>query len=103
MQKVDVGSGYNPAKGYRTCDINYNCDYHDIAEIKNVDIIRLRNVIHHIEDIGTFFKDIHRCLDKDGRIIIIEPSEKNYRQNFFLDRLWYRGINKRLDIYIREL
>ena len=57
---IDYGSGYNPKKGYKTCDFTTNpcLDYNVIdykiynkdGELphKSVSIFRLRNVIHHI-------------------------------------------------------
>jgi hypothetical protein len=98
--KIDIGSGYNPAVGYKTLDSNYSSNYHDIEELPSVDVFRCRNVIHHIQNLNLFFKQLHEKLKNNGKIIIIEPIEEFYKQNLFLDNLWYRWINKRNDIYI---
>ncbi len=43
---------------------------------KNVSIDRffMLNVIHHIQDPRLFFKEIDRCLRKNGKLIAIEPA-----------------------------
>ena len=109
MLKIDFGSGYNPEKGYKTCDFTYSpfLDYaynrsdnkiYDLEE-KSVDIFRLKNVLHHC-DIEKVVKCLSNYLKDDGEIIIIEPNKENYSSNRGLDILWYRYIYPRYEIPI---
>jgi ubiquinone/menaquinone biosynthesis C-methylase UbiE len=109
MPYLDFGSGYNPKDGYLKCDFTYsptldfifdNQKYKIInAENKYFDIIRCKNVIHHIQDIRKLFLEFQRVLKINGKLIIIEPSEKNYKTNLILDILWYRFIIPRYEIW----
>jgi ubiquinone/menaquinone biosynthesis C-methylase UbiE len=105
--KIDFGSGYNPRKGYATCDrvTLPNLDFwydpdmdkiigKDLLPItdNSVDLVRAKNVIHHIENLNPVFEELFRVLKEGGKLIIIEPNEKAYPVNEFLDRLWYRSI-----------
>ena len=107
MLCIDFGSGYNPSEGFRTCDFvpNPKLDYfyHDgIIEGLNepVSRFRMRNVIHHLPDIGKTIQDLKRYLAKDGIIEIIDVRKEYYKSNVFLDRLWYRFVIPRKDIFI---
>lgn len=99
---IDVGSGYNPKKGYLTCDSNYSCDFYSIDDIPDnvVHKFHIRNVLHHIQDIEEFIWNIKiKCIN--GCIIHVEDcSELFYTKNLCLDILWYRFILNRHDIYI---
>jgi len=99
---IDLGSGYNPKKGYKTCDVNAYCNYYDINEIKNnsVDVFHIRNVLHHVENLDEFISKIYKKLKIGGKIHLIDCSEEAYSSNLYLDRLWYRWITNRKDIYI---
>lgn len=104
---VDFGSGHNPRKGFLSCDITSNADLYyntETFEIENfnekVDLINVRNVVHHLPDIKRTMNSLKKYLTKNGKIVIIEPSKENFKTNLFLDVLWYRGINKREDIEI---
>lgn len=33
--------------------------------------------IHHLPDIGKFYKDAHRCLEKGGFLLLVEPQKHN--------------------------
>lgn len=106
MLQIDFGSGYNPLEGFKTCDFvpNPKLDYfyHD-GEIEGlnepVDWFRLRNVVHHLPDIRKTIQDLKKYLAKDGVIEIIEVCKEKYKSNVFLDKLWYRFIIPRKDIY----
>lgn len=41
---------------------------------ESIDRFFVLNVIHHIHDTQAFFKEIDRCLKKNGRLIAIEPA-----------------------------
>lgn len=109
MLKIDFGSGYNPKKGYKTCDITY-APYLDYVYDKNlniilnlkeksVDIFRLKNVLHHC-DIEKVIICLKKYLRDDGKIEIIEPQKKFYEANRCLDIYWYRYIYPRYEISI---
>ena len=109
MLKIDFGSGYNPYKNYKTCDIT-NAPFLDYyydrkqniilnLEQKSVDIFRLKNVLHHC-DINKVIECLKKYLKDDGKIIIIEPTVKNYEKNRCLDIFWYRYIYRRCEISI---
>ena len=81
MLKIDFGSGYNPNKEYKTCDItgspilNYLYDKKDTIlnlKEKSVDEFYLRNVVHHIPDLKRTFKCLKKYLKNGGKIKIIE-------------------------------
>ena len=99
---IDIGSGYNPKEGYLTCDTEYGCDYYSIDEIPDnfVDVFHMRNVLHHVKDLNTCIKKILTKCKNDAIVDVIDCSEEYFYQNFFLDNLWYRYVNKRPDIYI---
>ena len=111
---IDIGSGYNPAKGYKTADITEfpNLDYiiknnkiySKISELKvnSVDKFRLRNVIHHVKNLDEFFNNLFKYLKKTGIIEIIDCNKTNYFANFCLDNLWYRYIIPRKEIFIAD-
>jgi ubiquinone/menaquinone biosynthesis C-methylase UbiE len=112
MLKIDFGSGYNPKEGYKTCDITkapylnyyYDIKSNEIIGLKEstVDKFHLRNVIHHIEDIDVVLNKLHTYLKTDGIVEIIECRKEHYKSNFFLDRLWYRFIIPRNEIWFSE-
>ena len=107
--KIDFGSGYNPNKDYKVCDITYlpNLDYvYDeennviIGCSKNsVDEFYLRNVVHHLPSIERTFICLINYLKGDGIIKIIDVRKEFYKQNVILDILWYRYIIPRYEIW----
>jgi len=100
---VDVGSGYNPKSGYLTCDSSSYCDFHSIEEIpNNVDRFHIRNVLHHIKDLDNFVDKIKTKSYKNTIIEVIDCVEDHYKSNIFLDKLYYRYIFNRSDIFIQE-
>ena len=111
MLKIDFGSGYNPNKEYKTCDItgspilDYLYDKKDtILDLKekSVDEFYLRNVVHHIPDLKRTFKCLKKYLKDDGKIKIIECKKENYYANWFLDSLWYRYVIPREEIWFSD-
>jgi ubiquinone/menaquinone biosynthesis C-methylase UbiE len=111
--KLDFGSGYNPAHGYKTCDCTGNpmLDYHfdavkyRIADCRasTFDLIRCKNVIHHVPDIKKLFIELVRVLKPKGSLLIIEPTPKAYPVNVFLDTLWYRSIIPREEVWFSSV
>ena len=85
MIKLDFGSGYNPMHDYKTCDIYGYVDYYfDPIEYKidaednTFDVIRCRNVIHHIKDIDKLSKEFKRVLKTNGVLEITEARKEYY-------------------------
>lgn len=109
MLKIDFGSGYNPNKGYKLCDITYSpvLDYvydqdNNViigAEENTVDEFYLRNVVHHLPDIAKTFTCLKKYLKVGGRIKIIDVRKEYFKQNLFLDRLWYRFVIPRPEVW----
>jgi SAM-dependent methyltransferase len=114
---LDFGSGYNPKEGYKTCDFTFgsNLDFcydSNINKIISSDgnvckkllfkNINCRNVLHHIKNIKLTINELYRVLKIGGKLTIIEPRKEYFKQNIFLDKLWYCSINKREDIWISE-
>lgn len=106
--KLDFGSGHNPRKGFKTCDItqapylDYAFDpetYKVTCEDHVFDEIIIRNVLHHIKDLESLFKEMKRILTNNGKLIIVEPRKEFYQQNLNLDILWYRYIIPRYEIW----
>lgn len=106
MIKLDFGSGYNPMHDYKTCDIYGYVDYYfDPIEYKidaednTFDVIRCRNVIHHIKDIHKLSKEFKRVLKTNGILEITEARKDYYTSNYYLDYLWYRYIIPRYEVW----
>jgi len=105
MNKLDFGSGYNPEKDFKTCDIYGYVDYYfDPISYKvytndKFDYIRCRNVIHHIKDIHKLSKEFNRLLNDGGTLEIIEPRKEYYSENYYLDYLWYRFVIPRYEVW----
>lgn len=113
--KLDFGSGYNPRKGYLTCDFTSNpfLDFHfenykivnkhgEKVKSNSFDEIVCRNVLHHISNLELVIFELQRVLNHNGKLRIIEPNKDYFKQNVFLDKLWYRFINDRKDIWFSE-
>ncbi len=111
--KIDFGSGYNHKEGYKSCDITNlpNLDYvYDekndkilYLEEESVDEFYLRNVVHHLKDISKTFKCLDKYLKKGAIITIIDVRKEFYKQNLFLDNLWYRFIIPRNEIWFSPI
>jgi ubiquinone/menaquinone biosynthesis C-methylase UbiE len=107
-KKVDFGSGYNPEPGYLTCDpfnpmSDIACsaaDYKMDAKPETIDVIRCRNVLHHIPDLDRLFDEFGRVLKSEAELIVIEPHPAAFKVNTLLDHLWYRFVNFRPEIWI---
>ncbi len=113
--KIDFGSGYNPLSGFSSCDFtenpmldfqvkNYKIFKDSVKEIDDasVDEFYARNVIHHIKDLTRLFKMFYKYLKPCGRLTVIDCREKFFKQNVFLDRLWYRYVIPREEIWFSE-
>ena len=117
--KLDFGSGHNPKRGYKSCDITSNpyldfyCDpdsycikhnfytnHLNIEKDVKFEEIHVRNVIHHIKNLKKLFKEFKRKLTKNGILTIIDCNEECYKQNLNLDILWYRYLIPRYNIWI---
>lgn len=101
---VDIGSGYNPAKGYIRVDENCFAEYKCISDLQDKSIAkaRLRNVIHHIENLENFVHILSKKVDIGKYVIIIDVNKDYYKKNLCLDYLWYRWLSYRPDIYISK-
>ena len=109
MLKIDFGSGYNPQKEYKTCDITYMpyLDYvYDVetntiigCKENTVDEFYLRNVVHHIKDLKRTFSCLERYLKKGGEIKIIDVRKENFDTNVVLDIIWYRYVIPRYEVW----
>lgn len=114
MLKIDFGSGYNPKKGYKTCDMTLspyldfiskdNKIYDKKGEIQknSVDVIHCRNTLHHVKDLESLIKNFYTYLKPNGRLEVIDCRKEYFKGNVFLDKVWYRYINKNENIYISE-
>ena len=107
----DFGSGYNPKKGYKTCDVVTNpiLDYwydgqNTIVGLKedSVDVFYLRNVIHHIPDLHKTLSVIKKYLKRKGRLVIIDCNKEHFHSNVILDKIWYRYVRNDSNIFISE-
>lgn len=108
---IDFGSGYNPKKGYKTCDVvtnpmlDYWYDGHNtIVGLKeaSVDIFYLRNVIHHIPNLYKTLSVIKKYLKHKGKLIIIDCNKEHFNTNVILDKIWYRYVRNDNQIFISE-
>ncbi len=109
LLKIDFGSGYNPNKDYKTCDITYlpNLDYvYDLenniilgCEENTVDEFFLRNVVHHIQDLKRTFSCLKKYLKKGGEIKIIDVRKEYFDANVVLDTIWYRYVIPRYEVW----
>jgi ubiquinone/menaquinone biosynthesis C-methylase UbiE len=111
MKRLDFGSGHNPKPGYLTCDItqapflDYSFDpenYKITAEDGEFDEVFIRNVIHHVPDLDRMFEEIHRVVKPSGIVMIEDCSEEHYSANKILDKLWYRFVIPRPEVFISE-
>ena len=113
--KIDFGSGYNPSPGFSTCDFTGNpmldfqtkdykifCDKSKEIDEESVDEFHARNVIHHIEDLSRLFRMFYRYLKPGGRLVIVDCKEEFFSQNVFLDKLWYRYIIPRKEVWFSD-
>lgn len=110
MIQIDFGCGYNPKKGYKSCDITNSpiLDYLyvieedciECLELKSVDEFYLRNVVHHIPDIEKTFNVLKKYLCSGGKITIIDVRKEYFLKNVILDIIWYRYIIPRYEIWI---
>ena len=60
---------------------NYQFDYRKIKLKKNLaDLIIIPNLMHHIEEIETLFKQVKSILKKNGKVYIFEPLVRELHQ-----------------------
>jgi SAM-dependent methyltransferase len=108
--RIDFGSGFNPHIGYATCD-----PFHPMADVLyDTDAYRMemddmtageilcRNVLHHVRDLDRLFAEFARVLRPGGIVTVVEPRAEAFETNVFLDRLWYRGLIPRPEVWIAE-
>lgn len=50
---------------------------------ESIDRFFMLNVIHHIHDVRSFFKEIDRCLKRGGKLIMIEPANTLWGRFFY--------------------
>lgn len=109
MINLDFGSGYNPERGYLTCDYTglpnldfiFDKNQYKIIGVKGkyFDSIRCCNVIHHIPNLRKLFIEFQRVLKIGGNLVIIEPNKEHYQINCILDIIWYRFVTPRYDVW----
>ena len=112
---IDYGSGYRPAKGYKTSDITGSpvLDYFIIGnriysdppiELPEATVtkFRLRNVVHHVPDLTDLFTALYVYLIPGGTVEVIDCAKRCYKVNVFLDKLWYRFVLRDRKIWISE-
>ncbi len=106
LRRLDFGSGYNPAPGFETCELNaHPCVDHDFRNGRitcckeTFDVIRCRNVLHHIKDLDALFQEFRRVLKPGGGILIIDSRPEIFPETVSLDYLWYRMVIPRPDIW----
>lgn len=99
--KLEYGCGYwNLKKGWKNADtskyrgVNYVID-EKTSRIHGLrggccNVIRARNVLHHIKQMAKVFGEINRLLKKKGKVIISEPRKECWLGNVSLDIWWYR-------------
>ncbi len=110
--KIDFGSGYNPKQGYKSCDFTENPildfqvkNYKIYSDINielpqnSVDEFYVRNTLHHIKDLSLILQMFYFYLKNNGKLIIIDCRSDFYEKNLFLDKLWYRYIIPRPEIW----
>lgn len=114
MIKIDFGSGYNPKKGFKTCDNTFSpfLDYvskdYKIFDKNNelrqnsVDVLYCRNTLHHIKEIDKLLKNFYNYLKNGGYLEIIECRKEFFKNNLLLDNIWYRYINNDKEIFISQ-
>lgn len=61
---------------------------------KSIDRFFMLNVIHHIHDTIMFFKEIDRCLKKNGKLIAIEPANTLWSR-FIYQHFHHEEFNSR--------
>jgi len=52
-------------------------------ENESVSAFFLLNTLHHIKYPNNFFSEIQRCLKKDGRVVMIEPTNSSFAKFFY--------------------
>jgi ubiquinone/menaquinone biosynthesis C-methylase UbiE len=108
LRKLDFGSGYNPRKGYMTCDMTnspfldfcYDSDLNFLScDNDYFDKINIKNVFHHIKNLEECVMELYRVLKTGGLIVLTDVCREKYLSNYNLDYLWYRIINVNYDIW----
>jgi SAM-dependent methyltransferase len=115
--KIEIGSGGDFIKNIipetitsdvlcvPNVDMNFSAEKMPFKD-NSLSCIYLLNTLHHIQDNNEFFKECERCLVKEGRIIMIEPSNngfsrliyKKFHHEEFNEKAksWKLNSNKRL-------
>jgi len=114
--KLDFGSGYNPQKGYSTCDVT-SSPYLDFlfdgekiisretgSEVRDntFEEIHCKNVLHHVEDVEKLLNYLKNKLTFGGQLIIIDSNKSSYQRNLILDLLWYRFVIPTYEIWFSK-
>lgn len=68
---------------------------------ESIDRFFMLNVIHHIHDIHLFFKEIDRCLKKNGKFIAIEPANTLWGR-FIYQHFHYEDFNPQGDWILKS-
>ncbi len=84
----------------RTCDLDR--DQYPF-ENSSFDVIYSKSVIEHLRDWEHYLGEVHRLLDDEGHLVIMTPSWRKQRDNFYDDPthihpFTHRGLRSALDI-----
>ncbi len=75
LRYIDIQARQNGLKNITTIQID---DESPKFPVTKIDIIFLRNVYHHLSDRINYLHKLHKLLDKNGKIVIIEHNGSGY-------------------------
>lgn len=108
---LDFGSGHQPRRGFQLCDVDgwaidyqFDPDRYRIQDLpdSSVRLLRCRNVLHHVPDLERIMVEFSRVVQPGGNVLVVEAAPEHFAANVFLDRLWYRGVLNRPEIWYAE-
>jgi ubiquinone/menaquinone biosynthesis C-methylase UbiE len=79
---LDQSEGMLKKAKSKNCNINFmkgNAVYLDSFEEEKFDLVYMIDVIHHIKDINTMFKNIFRILKNNGSVFIFTDTHEHIR------------------------
>lgn len=106
---LDFGSGHRPRIGFKRCDVDgwaidlqFDPVRYRVLDLpaNYVTVIHCRNVLHHVYNLDALAEEFHRILKPGGIVHVIDCTPAAFPANVFLDRLWYRGIIPRPEVWI---
>jgi ubiquinone/menaquinone biosynthesis C-methylase UbiE len=66
---------------------------------ESLDIVYMVDVIHHIKDIGTMFRNIYRVLKKDGMVFIFTDTHERIREERLTSKYFPETVRVELERY----